>query len=74
MRKLIRINDNFEAETFIYETRDEKEQRLFDALSMSLRDQCPPDRKDYLCMIQESEEQDCESCWLRWATIPFKKQ
>jgi hypothetical protein len=51
-----------------YVTRDDKENRLFEALQLALKDQCPPDNKDYLCMYSESEEQDCERCILRWAT------
>lgn len=54
-----------------YTTRDDKEERLFKALEMSLKDQCPPDKADYLCMADEAEEQRCEECWMRWATRDF---
>ena len=66
------IIDPVEGKPYSYTTRDAKEERLFDALKMSLEDKCPPDRKDYLCMMDETEEQRCEECWLRWATKDFK--
>lgn len=57
--------------THHYVTRDDKEGKLFDALVMALKDQCPPDNKDYLCMANGAEEQDCEKCILRWATKEY---
>jgi len=30
---------------------------------MILRDECPPDRKHYLCMKQEDDTGDCSLCW-----------
>lgn len=65
------VNDPIENKSFIYETRDAKEEQLFQALELALKDECPPDRKDYLCMAGEDESQDCEACILRWATKDF---
>lgn len=31
---------------------------------MILADQCPPDRKHYLCAIEEDDtDRDCTQCW-----------
>ena len=54
-----------------YITRDEKEEKLYQALTHVLNDDCPPERENYLCMMDETEEQRCEECWLRWATKDF---
>ena len=57
--------------TYDYEVRDEKEARLFEALQLAVKDECPPDKREYLCMNNEAEEQDCEACLLRYATAKF---
>ena len=74
MNKRYRLQDPASEKFYDYETRDDKEDRLFEALKYALKDECPPDRKDYLCMMDESETQRCEECWIRWATKDFKKQ
>ena len=71
MSKIHKLVDPVTEESYIYTTRDNKEQRLFDALKYALNDACPPEKEDYLCMMDESEEQRCEECWIRWATLPF---
>ena len=63
--------DPISGKNYDYVTRDDKEERLYKALQMSLNDDCPPDRQDYLCMSDESEEQRCDACWIRWATKDF---
>lgn len=71
---MIRIlHDPFTNKSYDYDVRDEKEARLFEALELAVNDQCPPDKKDYLCMQNEAEEQDCETCLLRYATVNFGK-
>lgn len=57
--------------SYDYEVRDEKEARLFEALQLAAKDECPPDKWEYLCMNNEAEEQDCEACLLRYATAKF---
>jgi len=41
----------------------EKESALWDCARMILQDQCPPDRKHYLCMKSEDDTGDCTLCW-----------
>lgn len=42
----------------------QKEYALFQCARMILCDECPPDRKHYLCMKQEEHEAgDCTRCW-----------
>lgn len=36
---------------------------LYQCAKMILRDQCPPDRKHYLCMVSEDDTGDCATCW-----------
>lgn len=58
-----------------YLTHNLKEEYLFQAVQMACRDQCPPDIKDYLCKIDETEDtsdHQCAKCILRWATQNFK--
>lgn len=41
-----------------------KEYALHRCALMILRDECPPDRKHYLCMREEDELVcDCVKCW-----------
>ena len=40
-----------------------KEAALERCALMILADQCPPDRKHYLCMRQEDDTADCGLCW-----------
>ena len=40
-----------------------KESDLRRCAFMILRDQCPPDRKHYLCMVSEDDTGDCTMCW-----------
>lgn len=40
-----------------------KEAALQQCALMILSDQCPPDRKHYLCMMGEDETGDCTQCW-----------
>ncbi len=40
-----------------------KESDLQRCAFMILHDQCPPDRKHYLCMKQEDDTGDCTLCW-----------
>ena len=74
MRLTRPLMDRATGKTYEYVTRDDKEERLFNALQHVLKDECPPNREDYLCMMDESEEQDCENCWIRWATKDFAKR
>ena len=67
---LHRLTDPFTGKPYDFTITTEKEARLFEALELALKDQCPPERKDYLCMTDESEEARCEECLLRWATLP----
>ena len=69
-----RLQDPATEECYAYIIRDDKEQKLFDALNHALDDACPPDKEDYLCMMDESEEQRCKDCWIRWATKDFGKK
>lgn len=41
----------------------EKESTFFRCARMILLDQCPPDRKYYLCMTSEDCTGDCTQCW-----------
>lgn len=43
-----------------------KESDLQRCAFMILRDQCPPDRKHYLCMVSEDCTGDCTQCWLNY--------
>ena len=59
---------------YTYNTRDAKEERLYQAMQMALNDECPPDTKDYLCKASEdegTEAETCAKCFERWATRPF---
>lgn len=40
-----------------------KEFALLECARMILADQCPPDRKHYLCMVSEDCTGDCTQCW-----------
>lgn len=40
-----------------------KERDLWRCALMILRDECPPDRKHYLCMKGEDDTPDCAMCW-----------
>lgn len=40
-----------------------KEWDIWQCALMILRDQCPPDRKHYLCMVSEDDTGDCGLCW-----------
>ena len=45
----------------------EKEYALFKCARMILLDQCPPERKHYLCMEAEDDSAvDCAQCWDRY--------
>ena len=44
----------------------EKERALMDCAHMILFDQCPPERKHYLCMMSEDCTGDCAQCWLNY--------
>lgn len=68
-----RLIDPATETTYDYTTRDDKEEKLYQALEHVLRDECPPERENYLCMMDESEEQRCEDCWIRWATKDYAK-
>lgn len=60
--------------TYVYKTRDAKEERLYQAMLMALNDECPPNRKDYLCLSSEdnnTDEETCTKCIQRWATKSF---
>lgn len=72
MSKTIKLQDPVTEEFYNYILRDSKEQKLYDALVHVIRDECPPSNRDYLCQMDESEEQRCEECWIRWATKDFK--
>ena len=67
------IMDPMTGKPYRYVVRDEKENRLYQALQMALKDECPSDHKDYVCQADETEEQRCEECILRWATKDFSK-
>ena len=44
-----------------------KEAAFFQCAFMILHDQCPPERKHYLCMTEEDDSvQDCIQCWSRY--------
>ena len=53
-----------------------KESDLQRCAFMILRDQCPPDRKHYLCMKQEDDTGDCTLCWdnYLWGVIAGKSE
>ena len=40
-----------------------KECGLWDCARMILRDECPPDRRHYLCTVSEDDTPDCTLCW-----------
>ncbi len=40
-----------------------KEDAMHTCARMILYDQCPPDRKYYLCMKQEDDTGACAQCW-----------
>lgn len=42
---------------------NQKECALLQCARMILADQCPPDRKHYLCLVQEDDTGDCTQCW-----------
>ena len=53
-----------------------KSKRLLEALELAIADKCPPDVKDYVCQATEDENTDqetCRQCIIRWATLPFGK-
>jgi len=41
----------------------EKESAFLRCAEMILRDECPPDRRHYLCLKQEDDTGDCSLCW-----------
>ncbi len=41
----------------------QKESAFLQCAYMILADQCPPERKHYLCMKQEDDTGDCAQCW-----------
>lgn len=58
-----------------------KEHEFLQCAHMILADQCPPDRKHYLCMKQEDDTGDCTQCWSNYlwgigtgAIEPCKKE
>ena len=40
-----------------------KEADIYKCATMILRDECPPDNRCYLCMMDEAEDLDCARCW-----------
>ena len=51
-----------------------KEAAFFQCAFMILHDQCPPERKHYLCMTEEDDSvQDCIQCWSRYCLSSFEK-
>ena len=72
-----RMQDPFTGKMYDFSTLgDERAERLYQALEMALKDECPPDRKDYLCQAGEAEDttsETCELCIKRWATAQFGK-
>ncbi len=45
----------------------QKESAFLKCAEMILRDECPPDRKHYLCLQQEDDaESDCAQCWINY--------
>lgn len=71
------MKDPFTGKSYDYSTKgNDQAERLYQALELALADECPPDRKDYLCQAGEDEdtsEANCRRCILRWATAPFGK-
>lgn len=44
-----------------------KELAIFKCAQMILLDQCPPERKHYLCMeVEDDSAVDCAQCWDRY--------
>lgn len=43
-----------------------KESALMECAQMILADQCPPERKNYLCMVSEDDTGDCAQCWTNY--------
>lgn len=41
----------------------QKEHAFMECARMILFDQCPPERKHYLCMVSEDCTADCTQCW-----------
>ncbi len=41
----------------------QKESVFLQCARMILANQCPPERKHYLCMSQEDYIEDCTMCW-----------
>ena len=39
------------------------EAAFFQCANMILHDQCPPERKHYLCMMDDDDALDCTQCW-----------
>ena len=44
----------------------DKEAAFLKCAHMILADQCPPDRKHYLCMVSEDCTGDCAQCWIEY--------
>ena len=44
----------------------EKESAFLKCAHMILADQCPPDRKYYLCIVSEDCTGDCTQCWINY--------
>ena len=53
------------AKNYLFE--NEKQYRMYHVLQMVLRNECPPNREDYCCMIDETEEPRCKECWTRYS-------
>ena len=43
-----------------------KEAMLYKCAEMILFDECPPERKYYLCMVSEDCTGDCTLCWCNY--------
>lgn len=41
----------------------QKEYAFLECARMILFDQCPPERKHYLCMVSEDCTANCTQCW-----------
>lgn len=46
--------------------RDEMRPDIFQCALSILRDECPPERKMYLCNMGEDPECDCKECWTNY--------
>lgn len=67
MTKIYCYFDIIENKSKDYLIENEKHHKLYNAFMSVLNNECPPNRRDYCCMIDDTDEERCKECWIRYA-------